>query len=209
MRPIVQLSAPGHVPGDASGHVPGHPAGLRPALLPGGGGTIMDPMVEAVPVSFEVVTIDKPPDMNVIVGQAHFIKTVEDVHETLAGVSPHLRFGLAFCEASSARLVRKSGNDGELTSLAAANALAIGAGHAFVILLREGFPVNVLNPLKAVPEVCGIFCATANPVDIVVAVTPRGRGIAGVIDGSPPAGIETDADVTDRHALLRAIGYKL
>lgn len=169
----------------------------------------MEPMTQTVPVSFEIVAIDKPPDMNVIVGQAHFIKTVEDVHEALAGVSPHLRFGLAFCEASSARLVRKSGNDGELTSLAAANALAIGAGHAFVILLREGFPVNVLNPLKAVPEVCGIFCATANPVDIIVAVTPRGRGIAGVIDGSPPTGIETEADVADRHGLLRAIGYKL
>ncbi len=160
-------------------------------------------------MSFEVVTIDKPADMNVIVGQAHFIKTVEDVHEALAGVSPHLRFGLAFCEASSARLVRKSGNDDELTALAARNALALGAGHAFVILLREGFPVNVLNPLKAVPEVCGIFCATANQVDILVAVTDRGRGIIGVIDGSPPVGIEQDADVAERHGLLRAIGYKL
>jgi len=159
-------------------------------------------------VSFEVVTIDKPADMNVIVGQAHFIKTVEDVHEALAGVSPHLRFGLSFCEASSARLVRKSGNDDELTALAARNALAIGAGHAFVILLREGFPVNVLNPLKAVPEVCAIFCATANPVDVLVAVTDRGRGIVGVIDGSPPVGIEQDADVAERHSLLRAIGYK-
>jgi uncharacterized protein len=165
--------------------------------------------VETAPVSFEVVTIDKPDDMNVIVGQAHFIKTVEDVHEALAGVSPHLRFGLAFCEASSARLVRKSGNDDELTSLAARNALAIGAGHSFVILLREGFPVNVLNPLKAVPEVCGIFCATANPVDVLVAVTDRGRGIAGVIDGSPPVGIEDDDDAAERHRLLRAIGYKL
>ena len=141
--------------------------------------------------------------MNVIIGQAHFIKTVEDLHETLAGVSPHLRFGLAFCEASSARLVRRSGNDDELTGQAAANALAIGAGHSFVILLREGFPVNVLNPLKAVPEVCTIFCATANPVDVLVAVTHRGRGIIGVIDGSPPAGIEQDADVADRRSLLR------
>jgi adenosine/AMP kinase len=166
-------------------------------------------LVETAPVSFDVVTIDKPDDMNVIVGQAHFIKTVEDVHEALAGVSPHLRFGLAFCEASAARLVRKSGNDDELTALAARNALAIGAGHSFVILLREGFPVNVLNPLKAVPEVCGIFCATANPVDILVAVTGRGRGIIGVIDGSPPVGIEQDADAAERHSLLRAIGYKL
>src|SRR5438477_12476319 len=109
--------------------------------------------------------------LNVIIGQSHFIKTVEDLHEALAGVSPHLRFGLAFCEASAARLVRRSGNDDELTGLAAANALAIGAGHCFVILLREGYPINVLNPLKAVPEVCGIFCATANQVDVLVAVT--------------------------------------
>ena len=160
-------------------------------------------------MSFEVVPVDKPADMNVIIGQAHFIKTVEDLHETLAGVSPHLRFGLAFCEASSARLVRRSGNDDELTGQAAANALAIGAGHSFVILLREGFPVNVLNPVKAVPEVCTIFCATANPVDVLVAVTSRGRGIIGVIDGSPPTGIEQDTDVADRRRLLRALGYKL
>lgn len=165
--------------------------------------------MESAQVSFEVVTIDKPADMNVIVGQAHFIKTVEDLHEALVGVSPHLRFGLAFCEASSARLVRTSGNDDELTALAAANALAIGAGHSFVILLREGFPVNVLNPIKAVPEVCSIFCATANPVDIVVAVTGRGRGIASVIDGSPPAGIEQEADAAERQHLLRILGYKL
>ncbi len=160
-------------------------------------------------MSFEVVTVDKPADMNVVVGQAHFIKTVEDLHEMLAGVSPQLRFGVAFCEASAARLVRRSGNDEELTGLAAANALALGAGHAFIIFLREGFPVNVLNPLKAVPEVCTIFCATANPVDVLVAVTDRGRGIIGVIDGSPPAGIEQASDVADRHSLLRAIGYKL
>jgi len=149
-------------------------------------------------VTLEVVTVDKPADMNVIIGQAHFIKTVEDLHEALAGVSPRLRFGLAFCEASSARLVRRSGNDQGLTALAAANALAIGAGHAFVILLEEGFPVNVLNPVKA-----------ANPVDVLVAVTERGRGIVGVIDGSPPLGIERSADVAARHRLLRAIGYKL
>lgn len=159
-------------------------------------------------MSFEVVTVDKPADMNVIVGQAHFIKTVEDLHEALVGVSPHLRFGLAFCEASSARLVRRSGNDDKLTALAAENATAIGAGHSFVILLREGFPLNVLNPLKAVPEVCTIFCATANPVDIVVAVTGRGRGIVGVIDGAPPVGIEQEADMVERQRLLRALGYK-
>jgi adenosine/AMP kinase len=163
----------------------------------------------AAHVSLEVVPVDKPADMNAIIGQAHFIKTVDDLHEALAGVSPHLRFGVAFCEASSARLVRRSGNDEELTGLAAANALAIGAGHAFVILLREGFPVNVLNPLKAVPEVCTIFCATANPVDVIVAVTGRGRGVIGVIDGAPPVGIEREADVTERRALLRSLGYKL
>lgn len=160
-------------------------------------------------VSFEVVTIDKPDGMNVILGQAHFIKTVEDLHETLAGASPHLRFGLGFCEASAARLVRRSGNDPELADLAARNALAVGAGHAFIVLLRDGFPINVLNQVKAVPEVCRIYCATANEVDIVVAVTERGRGIAGVIDGSPPVGIETDADAAERHQLLRDIGYKL
>ena len=160
-------------------------------------------------VSFDVVTIDKPTDLNVIIGQAHFIKAVEDLHEALAGASPHLRFGLAFCEASAARLVRRSGNDAGLTELAAANALALAAGHAFVILLREGFPVNVLNPVKAVPEVCTIFCATANPVDVLVAVTSRGRGIIGVIDGSPPAGIEQDTDVAERRSLLRTLGYKL
>jgi adenosine/AMP kinase len=160
-------------------------------------------------VGLEVVTVDKPDDVNVVIGQAHFIKTVEDLHETLAGVSPQLKFGLAFCEASAARLVRHSGNDEDLTRLATASAVAIGAGHAFVIMLREGFPVNVLNPVQAVPEVCTIFCATANAVDVLVAVTGRGRGIIGVIDGSPPLGVETDADIADRHRLLRTIGYKL
>ncbi len=160
-------------------------------------------------VTLEAVPVMKPDDMNVIIGQAHFIKTVEDLHEALAGVSPQLQFGLAFCEASAARLVRRSGNDAELTDLATANAVAIGAGHAFVILLREGFPINVLNPIQAVPEVCTIFCATANPVDVLVAVTDKGRGIVGVIDGQPPVGVETDTDATDRHRLLRAIGYKL
>jgi uncharacterized protein len=165
--------------------------------------------VETSQLSVEVVPVDKPADMNVIIGQAHFIKTIDDLHEALAGVSPHLRFGIGFCEASLARLVRRSGNDEELTGLAAAIALAIGAGHAFVILLREGFPVNVLNQVKAVPEVCTIFCATANPLDVLVAVTGRGRGIIGVIDGSPPLGIEQESDVAERRALLRTLGYKL
>jgi adenosine/AMP kinase len=165
--------------------------------------------VNTTTISWDVVPIDKPDDVNVVIGQSHFIKTVEDLHEALVGVSPHLRFGLSFCEASGPRLVRRSGNDDELIDLATRNALAVGAGHSFVILLREGFPVNVLNPIKAVPEVCSIFCATANPVEVLVAATSRGRGIVGVIDGQPPLGVETDRDVADRHGLLRAIGYKL
>lgn len=163
----------------------------------------------ATAVSLEVVSLEKPEDVNVIVGQAHFIKTVEDLHEALAGVSASLRFGVAFCEASGARLVRRSGNDGELTSLAVRNAEAIAAGHSFVIMLRDGFPVNVMNQVKAVPEVCTVFCATANPVAILVAAAGDGRGIAGVIDGLPPAGVETDTDVAARHRLLREFGYKL
>ncbi len=166
------------------------------------------PMTETT-LSWDVVAIEKPDDVNVVVGQAHFIKTVDDLHEALAGVSPSLRFGVAFCEASGPRLVRRSGNDDELVELAGHNASSIAAGHTFVILLRDGFPVNVLNPVKAVPEVCTIFCATANPVEILVAVTPNGRGVAGVVDGGPPLGVETGADVADRRALLRAIGYKL
>lgn len=160
-------------------------------------------------LTWDVVAVDKPEDVNVIIGQAHFIKTVEDLHEALVGVSPSLRFGLAFCEASGPRLARRSGNDDELVELAVRNALSIAAGHSFVIFLREGFPVNVLNPVRAVPEVCGIYCATANPVEVIVAVTARGRGIVGVIDGQPPVGVETDHDVAERRDLLRAIGYKL
>jgi uncharacterized protein len=165
--------------------------------------------VTATSLTWDLVSVDKPEDVNVVIGQAHFIKTVEDLHEALVGVSPSLRFGLAFCEASGPRLVRRTGNDSELVELATRAALAIGAGHCFVVFLREGFPVNVLNPVKAVPEVCGIYCATANPVDIVVAVTPGGRGIVGVIDGQTPVGVETDDDVAKRRDLLRAIGYKL
>jgi adenosine/AMP kinase len=155
------------------------------------------------------VRIDKPDDVNVVVGQAHFIKTVEDLHETLAQSSGRLRFGIAFCEASGPRLVRRSGNDPDLVELATRSASAIGAGHAFVVALREGFPVSVLNALKTVPEVCTIFCATANPVEILVAVTPAGRGIVGVVDGGAPLGVETEADVAERKQLLRRFGYKL
>jgi len=160
-------------------------------------------------IEFEAVAVDKPDDVNVIVGQSHFIKTVEDLHEALAGASPYLRFGIAFCEASAARLVRRSGNDAELTTIAVAAATAIAAGHVFVIMLRAGFPVNVLTQVKAVPEVCTVFCATANAVQILVAVTEYGRGVAGVIDGQTPVGTETAADEASRKRLLREIGYKL
>jgi adenosine/AMP kinase len=160
-------------------------------------------------IELEVVAVDKPEELNLILGQSHFIKTVEDLHETLAGAVPGLRFGLAFCEASGPRLVRRSGNDPELIELATRNALAIGAGHSFLVFLREGFPVNVLNQVKLVPEVCRIYCATANPVQVIVAETPAGRGILGVIDGGSPLGVETEADVAARVDLLRRIGYKL
>jgi uncharacterized protein len=168
----------------------------------------MDGALEAAMELFSV-PIDKPDDLNLILGQSHFIKTVEDVHEVLAGSSPHLRFGLAFCESSGPCLVRRSGNDAELVELATRNALTIGAGHCFLVFLRRGFPVNVLNQVKQVPEVCRIFCATANPVQVIVTETAGGRAILGVVDGSSPLGVETDADVVARKELLRAIGYKL
>jgi adenosine/AMP kinase len=154
------------------------------------------------------VRIDKPEDLNVIVGQAHFIKTVDDLHEALAGSGPHLRFGVAFCEASGPRLIRHSGNDDELEDLAVRNAERIGAGHTFVVFLREGYPVNVLNAVKQVPEVCTIFCATANQVELLVASTRRGRGVIGVVDGGSPLGVETADDQEERRSLLRKLGYK-
>lgn len=154
------------------------------------------------------VPIEKPDDVNVILGQSHFIKTVDDVHDALAGSSPRLRFGLAFCESSGSCLVRRAGNDEELVALAVRNALALGAGHSFVVFLREGFPVNVLNALKQVPEVCGVYCATANPVEVVVAQTGQGRGILGVVDGSSPKGVENDEDVVERKDLLHRLGYR-
>jgi uncharacterized protein len=159
----------------------------------------------------ELHSVSYTPDegANVILGQAHFIKTVEDVHEVLAGSSPHLRFGVAFCEASGPRLVRSSGNDEALVEEAGDLAARIGAGHCFVVVLRDGFPVNVLNQLKAVPEVCGIFCATANPIEVLLADTDLGRAVLGVVDGETPLGLETDDDRRERHGLLRAIGYKL
>lgn len=156
------------------------------------------------------VTIDKPPPINFILGQSHFIKTVEDLHEALVGAVPGIRFGLAFCEASGQCLVRRSGTDPDLIELASKNALALGAGHSFIVFLGEGFyPLNVLNALKGVPEVCRIFCATANPTEVILAQTEQGRGILGVVDGSSPQGIEDDSGVEWRKGLLRQIGYKL
>ena len=153
--------------------------------------------------------VEKPDGLNVIIGQAHFVKTVEDLHETLAETNPQLRFGIAFCEASGPCLIRRSGNAADLVDLAARNAEGISAGHSFIILLRDGFPVSVLNAIKAVSEVCSVFCATSNPVEVLIAETEFGRGILGIIDGLPPAGIETSADETDRKNLLRKLGYKL
>ncbi len=160
-------------------------------------------------MELDVVPIEKPEELNVIVGQAHFIKTIEDLHETLAAAVPQLRFGTAFCESSGPRLVRRSGNDPELVELATSNALAIGAGHSFIVFLRDGFPVNVLNALKLVPEVCRIYCATANPLQVIVAETMAGRGILGVVDGGSPVGVETESDVAERKRLVRQLGYKL
>ena len=155
------------------------------------------------------VKIDKPDATNFILGQTHFIKTVEDIHEALVGAVPGIKFGLAFCEASGKRLVRSSGNDESLIELATRNALAVAAGHCFFVFLGDGFfPVNVLNAIKAVPEVCRIFCATANPTQVLVAETDQGRGIVGVVDGFGPLGVETAEDVQWRKDLLRKIGYK-
>ena len=156
------------------------------------------------------VKIDKPEEINFVLGQSHFIKTVEDVHEALVNTVPGIKFGLAFCEASGKCLVRWSGTDLAMIELAQKNALAISAGHSFIVFLAEGFyPVNVLNAIQGVPEVCSIFCATANPVEVIIAETEAGRGILGVVDGSSPLGIEDDEDIAWRKGFLRMIGYKL
>jgi hypothetical protein len=159
-------------------------------------------------MQIHVVRLEKADDVNLILGQAHFIKTVEDLHEALVGAVPGIQFGLAFNEASGPSLVRHSGTDPALTALAAANAQAIGAGHVFLILLGNAYPINVLNAVKAVPEVCRIFCATANPVEVLVGETEQGRGVLGVIDGGRTKGIETEHDASERQALLRKFGYK-
>jgi hypothetical protein len=161
-------------------------------------------------MQFITVKIEKPETANFILGQTHFIKTVEDIHEALVNAVPGIKFGLAFCEASGKCLVRSSGTDPAMLALARTNAQAIGAGHTFIIFLGDGFyPVNVLNAVKMVPEVCRIFCATANPTEVILAETEQGRGILGVVDGFPPKGVEQEADVAWRKNLLRQIGYKL
>jgi uncharacterized protein len=159
-------------------------------------------------VSFSIVKIEKPEEVNVILGHAHFIKTAEDLYEAVAGAVPGAQFGLAFCEASADCLVRVEGSDDGLKKLAEKNALLIGAGHSFILFLRNCYPINVLNTIKNVQEVCTIYCATANPVDVIIAETPQGRGIMGVIDGSSPAGVESPDDVRKRVDLLRKFGYK-
>ena len=160
-------------------------------------------------MDISTVAIDKPEAANLILGQAHFIKTVEDLHEAIVTTAPQIRFGLAFCESSGPALVRRSGNDPALVELAAANALAIAAGHSFVVLLEGGFPISILNAIKSVPEVCRVYCATANAVHVVVADVGDGRAILGVADGVRPRGVEAEIDVRDRQAFLRRIGYKL
>jgi adenosine/AMP kinase len=159
-------------------------------------------------MQLEVVAIEKPEEMNFILGHSHFIKTVEDLHETVVNTNPGMKFGLAFCEASQKALVRYSGNDQKLIDLAVKNAEKLACGHSFIIFMDKGFPVNILNAVKMVPEVVRIFCATANPAEVIVAVTDLGRGILGVIDGIPVKGIETENDIADRKSFLRKIGYK-
>jgi hypothetical protein len=154
------------------------------------------------------VSIQKPAEANVILGQTHFIKTVEDLYEALVSAVPGIKFGLAFCEASGDCLIRAEGTDEALKTMAVDNARTIGAGHTFVILLGNAYPINVLNAIKACPEVCRIFCATANPCQVVVAESEQGRGVLGVIDGFPPKGVEDEAGVSWRKELLRKIGYK-
>jgi adenosine/AMP kinase len=156
-----------------------------------------------------LLKIENPNHYNLILGQSHFIKTVEDLHEALANSVPQIKFGVAFCEASDKRLVRWSGNDEELIKLAQNNALHLGAGHVFIIFMKDAFPINVLKEVKNMPELCRIFCATANPLEVIVAESEQGRGVLGVIDGFKTIGIEKDDDISERKSLLRKFGYKL
>ena len=160
-------------------------------------------------MEIKVIKIEKPDEMNFILGQSHFIKTVEDLYEAMIGSMPNIKFGIGFCESSGPCLVRYEGNDEKLTELAKKNALNIGAGHAFIIFMENAYPINVLNSIKSVPEVCRIFCATANQTEVVIGETEKGRAILGVIDGSKSKGIESKEDIKFRKDLLRKIGYKL
>ena len=160
-------------------------------------------------MEFKTVTIEKPEDMNFILGQSHFIKTVEDIHEALITTVPGIKFGVAFCEASADCLVRFSGNDEELMDLAKKNAWSLSAGHSFIIFMKNAFPINIMEAVKRVPEVCRIYCATENPVEVIIAETEQGRGIMGVIDGFKTKGIETEKDIEHRKDFLRMIGYKV
>ena len=160
-------------------------------------------------MELHTVKIEKPESVNLILGQSHFIKTVEDLQEALVGAVPGIQFGLAFCEASGSALVRAAGTAPELVELAKKNAMALAAGHVFLILLGNAFPINVLNAVKMVPEVCQIYCATANPVEVILAETEQGRGVLGVVDGAKPKGIETEQDVAARKDFVRKIGYKV
>ena len=160
-------------------------------------------------MDFQTVRIENPGEMNFILGQSHFIKTVEDLYEAIVQVNPSLRFGIAFCEASGPALVRWAGNEQKLIDLAVTNASALAAGHCFIIMMEGGFPISILNAIKSVPEVVHIFCATANPTDVIVAESSEGRGIMGVIDGARTRGVETEEDIEARKKLLRTIGYKM
>jgi hypothetical protein len=160
-------------------------------------------------MEFKSVVMEIPEGSNIIIGQTHFIKTVEDLYEIMVGTSPQVKFGLAFCEASGVCLIRVAGNDHNLEEVATKNAQNLAAGHSFVILLKEAYPINFLNAIKQCPEVCNIYCATANPVQVIVAETEQGRGIMGVVDGFSPKGVESVEDVKARKELLRKFGYKL
>jgi hypothetical protein len=160
-------------------------------------------------MEIKLVEIEKPADMNFILGQSHFIKTVEDLYETIVSTNPAMKFGIAFCESSGPALVRYIGNEQKLIELAQKNAMKLSCGHSFIIFMEGGFPINILNCVKNVPEVCNIFCATSNPTEVIVAESAQGRGIMGVIDGVKSKGIETESDILHRKEFLRKIGYKL
>jgi uncharacterized protein len=159
-------------------------------------------------MELKAISVEIPDNGNIIIGQTHFIKTVEDLYEAIVNTVPQMKFGIAFNEASGPCLTRADGNDEDLKALSIRNATAVAAGHTFYIAMRDGYPINILNRIQQVPEVCGIFCATANPVQVIVAETEQGRGVVGVIDGSSPKGVETEEDVKKRHGFLRMIGYK-